>query len=100
MKKNILIIPGDGIGQEVTTLGKKVLEMIAEKYRHDFVFDEAIMGHVAIEATGNMLPDETLENDRKSDAILFVTILYTKYNNDLFVTVIYLSCYLAEHNSS
>ncbi|TCK79530.1 3-isopropylmalate dehydrogenase [Albibacterium bauzanense] len=82
MKKNILIIPGDGIGQEVTTWGKKVLEKISEKYGHDFAFDEAIMGHVAIEATGNPLPDETLEKARKSDAILFGAIGHAKYDND------------------
>ena len=82
MKKNILIIPGDGIGQEVTTWGKKVLEQIGKNYGHDFSFDEAIMGHVAIEATGNPLPDETLEKARKSDAILFGAIGHAKYDND------------------
>jgi len=82
MKKNILIIPGDGIGQEVTTWGKKVLEAIADKYNHDFIFDEAIMGHTAIEATGNPLPDETLEKAKASDAILFGAIGHAKYDND------------------
>lgn len=82
MKKNILIIPGDGIGQEVTSWGKTVLEKIGEKYGHDFVFDEAIMGHTAIEATGNPLPDETLDKAKASDAILFGAIGHAKYDND------------------
>lgn len=82
MKKNILIIPGDGIGQEVTTWGKQVLEAIAQKYGHSFAFDDAIMGHTAIEATGNPLPDETLEKARNSDAILFGAIGHAKYDND------------------
>lgn len=82
MKKNILIIPGDGIGQEVTTWGKEVLNKIAEKYNHEFIFDEAIMGHTAIEATGNPLPDETLEKAKASDAILFGAIGHAKYDND------------------
>lgn len=82
MKKNILIIPGDGIGQEVTTWGKKVLETIAEKYGHEFVFDEGIMGHTAIEATGNPLPDDTLDKAKASDAILFGAIGHAKYDND------------------
>jgi len=82
MKKNILIIPGDGIGQEVTEWGKAVLVSIAEKYNHEFSFDEAIMGHTAIEATGNPLPDETLEKAKKSDAILFGAIGHAKYDND------------------
>lgn len=82
MKKNILIIPGDGIGQEVTIWGKKVLEQIAIDFGHEFQFDEAIMGHVAIEATGNPLPDETLLKAKNSDAILFGAIGHAKYDND------------------
>src|SRR5690606_37624207 len=82
MQKNILIIPGDGIGQEVTTWGKQILEAIARQYGHEFSFDEAIMGHTAIEATGNPLPDETLEKAKASDAILFGAIGDVKYDND------------------
>ena len=82
MKKNILVIPGDGIGQEVTGWGKAILQEVAEQFGHQFPFDEAIMGHVAIEATGNPLPDETLEKARKSDAILFGAIGHAKYDND------------------
>jgi 3-isopropylmalate dehydrogenase len=80
--KKILVIPGDGIGQEVTAWGQKVLQTIAVNYKHNFVFEEGIMGHVAIEATGNPLPDETLEKARKSDAILFGAIGHAKYDND------------------
>lgn len=82
MKKNILIIPGDGIGQEVTVWGKAVLEEVANQFGHEFQFDEAIMGHVAIEATGNPLPDETLDKAKNSDAILFGAIGHAKYDND------------------
>jgi len=82
MKKNILVIPGDGIGQEVTKWGKASLEKIAELYGHQFSFEEAIMGHVAIEATGSPLPDETLEKAKASDAILFGAIGHAKYDND------------------
>lgn len=82
MKKKILVIPGDGIGPEVTTWGKAVLEKIAELFGHQFEFDEALMGHVAIEATGNPLPDETLEKAKNSDAILFGAVGHAKYDND------------------
>ena len=41
--KKILIVPGDGIGQEVTSVGKKVLDKIAEKFGHTFSYDEALM---------------------------------------------------------
>jgi 3-isopropylmalate dehydrogenase len=82
MKKNILIIPGDGIGTEVTTWGKAVLEEIAAHYGHDFSFDEALMGHAAIEATGDPLPDETLAKAKAADAILFGAIGHIKYDNN------------------
>lgn len=82
MKKNILIIPGDGIGQEVTVWGKAALEEIAIAFNHEFIFSEALMGHAAIEATANPLPDETLDEARKSDAILFGAIGHLKYDQD------------------
>jgi 3-isopropylmalate dehydrogenase len=82
MKKNILIVPGDGIGQEVTAVGKKVLDRIAEKFGHAFDYDEALIGHVAIEATGSPLPDETLQKMKASDAILFGAVGHPKYDND------------------
>lgn len=82
MKKHILVVPGDGIGQEVTAVGKKVLERIAEKFGHEFTYDEALIGHVAIEATGNPLPEETLEKMRASDAVLFGAVGHPKYDND------------------
>ena len=65
MKKKITILPGDGIGKEVTASGKKVLEQIADCFGHEFVFDYATIGHEAIEATGNPLPDETLKKLKK-----------------------------------
>ncbi len=82
MNKNILVIPGDGIGQEVTTWGKAALEKVAQIFDHQFTFDEAMMGHVAIEATGNPLPDETLQKAKDSDAILFGAIGHIKYDQD------------------
>ena len=81
-KKNILIVPGDGIGQEVTAVGKKVLDKIAAKFGHEFVYDEALIGHAAIEATGNPLPDESLAKMRASDAVLFGAVGHPKYDND------------------
>ncbi len=81
-KKHILIVPGDGIGQEVTEVGKKVLEKIAAKFGHDFTYDEALIGHVAIEATGDPLPAETLEKMKSSDAVLFGAVGHPKYDND------------------
>src|SRR5450432_4071471 len=81
-KKHILVVAGDGIGQEVTAVGKKVLIKIAEKFGHEFTFDEALIGHVAIEDTGDPLPDESLQKMKKSDAILFGAVGHPKYDND------------------
>ena len=81
-KKQIWVIPGDGIGAEVTRWGKAVLEQVATEYGHQFSFDEALMGHVAIEQTGDPLPAETLRKARTSDAILFGAIGHAKYDND------------------
>ncbi len=82
MKKKIVILPGDGIGKEVTTEGKRVLEKIAEVFGHEFEFDEATIGHDAIEATGSPLPDETLAKLKNCDAILFGAVGHPKYDND------------------
>jgi 3-isopropylmalate dehydrogenase len=82
MKKHILVVPGDGIGQEVTAVGKLVLDKIAAKFGHEFTYDEALIGHVAIEATGSALPAETLEKMRAADAVLFGAVGHPKYDND------------------
>jgi 3-isopropylmalate dehydrogenase len=82
MNKKITILPGDGIGQEVTAEGKKVLQKIAELFDHTFQFNEALIGHEAIEKTGSALPDETLATLHRSDAILFGAVGHPKYDND------------------
>lgn len=82
MRKHIVVIAGDGIGQEVTAVGKQVLEAISHKYNHDFTFDTALIGHAAIEATGSPLPDETITKAKASDAILFGAVGHPKYDND------------------
>jgi 3-isopropylmalate dehydrogenase len=78
----ILTIKGDGIGHEIVPCGKAVLEKISQKFNHNFVFDEAIMGHTAILSTGNPLPDQTLEKAKNSDAILFGAIGDPSYDNN------------------
>ncbi len=82
MKKKIIILPGDGIGKEVTTEGKRVLEKIAEIFGHQFEYDTALIGHDAIETTGSPLPDESLAKLKSCDAILFGAVGHPKYDND------------------
>lgn len=82
MKKKITILPGDGIGKEVTLWGQKALMAVAEVFDHSFTFEEALLGHSAIEVTGNPLPDETLETCRNSDAVLLGAIGHPMYDNN------------------
>lgn len=82
MHKKILILPGDGIGKEVTAEGQRVLDKIAALYGHTFEYDTAIIGHDAIEATGDALPAETLTKLKASDAVLFGAVGHPKYDND------------------
>ncbi len=82
MKKHILIIPGDGIGKEVTSCGKAVLEQIAADSGYQFTFEEAVMGHEAIVATGSAVSDETMSRAKSCDAILFGAVGHAKYDND------------------
>jgi len=82
MKYNIVVIPGDGIGPEVTEQAKKALDAIADVYEHIFLYKEGQMGACAIDTTGNPLPEKTITLCKKSDAILFGAIGDPKYDND------------------
>ncbi len=82
MDYNIAIIPGDGIGPEVTAQAIKALDAIADEFGHRFTYTTALMGACAIDETGNPLPEETIEICEQSDAILFGAIGHPKYDND------------------
>jgi 3-isopropylmalate dehydrogenase len=82
MKKNIVVIEGDGIGPEVTRQSIKILNAVAEKFHHEFQYTYCLMGADAIDKTGNPLPDETIEACLNSDAILFGAIGHPRYDND------------------
>lgn len=81
-KHLITVLPGDGIGSEVTDWGRKVLARVGEKFGKQFEFQEALIGHAAIEATGNPLPDETLSKCRDSEAVLLGAVGDPRYDND------------------
>jgi 3-isopropylmalate dehydrogenase len=82
MSYNIAIIEGDGIGPEVTAQSVIVLNAIAQTFGHEFNYRYCLMGAIAIDKTGNPLPDETIEVCLNSDAILFGAIGHPKYDND------------------
>lgn len=82
LNKKIVVLPGDGIGPEVCNEAIKVLEAVAEKFGHRFHFEQQLMGACAIDATGNPLPDETLDACLEADAILLGAIGDPKYDNN------------------
>lgn len=70
----ITLLPGDGIGPEIMSVALDVLKTIGQQLNLQFEFQEALIGGAAIDATGNPLPDETLETCRNSDAVLLAAI--------------------------
>ncbi|THH39888.1 3-isopropylmalate dehydrogenase [Neolewinella litorea] len=79
---NIAVLDGDGIGPEVIAEAIKVLDVIGEKFNHRFNYTYAPVGAVAIDQTGNPLPDETLQLCKQSDALLFGAIGHPRFDND------------------
>ena len=74
MNFNVAVIPGDGIGPEIVTQAKKVLDEVGKKYGHVFNYTEVLMGGASIDAYGVPLTDETLETAKKSDAVLLGSV--------------------------
>jgi len=70
----ICLLPGDGIGPEITAEAVKVLRVIGDKHGLIFSFDEALLGGAAIDATGTALPPETLAKAKRADAVLLAAI--------------------------
>jgi len=79
--KKIAVLPGDGVGQEVTAEAVKILDTISEKYGHHFEYEYALVGGTAVDERGAALPQETLNLCRKSDAILFGAAGGPKWDN-------------------
>ncbi|WP_032607169.1 isocitrate/isopropylmalate family dehydrogenase, partial [Pseudomonas syringae] len=70
MSKQILILPGDGIGPEIMTEAVKVLELVNQKYQLGFELTHDVIGGAAIDKHGVPLADETLDRARAADAVL------------------------------
>ncbi|RTZ05722.1 3-isopropylmalate dehydrogenase [Flavobacterium sp. GSP6] len=82
MNLKIAVLSGDGIGPEVILQAKKALYAIGVVFDHEFVFEDALIGAVAIEKTGNPLPEQTLNLCLNTDAVLFGAVGNTKYDNN------------------
>ncbi len=77
----IAVLPGDGIGQEVTPEAVRVLKSVARRAGATFEFEEALVGGAAIDATGGPLPPRTLDLCQASHAILFGAVGGPKWEN-------------------
>ena len=70
----VVLLPGDGIGPEITKVSKEILKYISKKYDFEINFEENLLGGSAIEKTGSPLPKDTLEACKNSDAVLMAAI--------------------------
>lgn len=78
----VALLPGDGIGPEVVAQAVKVLNAIAARHKFVVQLEEALIGAVAIDKTGDPLPPETIELCKNSDAVLLGAVGHPKYDND------------------
>ncbi|QNI55028.1 3-isopropylmalate dehydrogenase [Synechococcus sp. BIOS-E4-1] len=70
----VVLLPGDGIGPEITAVARQLLEVVAARFDLSLTFDEQLIGGAAIDATGEPLPASTLETCRAADAVLLAAI--------------------------
>ena len=78
---HIVLLPGDGIGPEVVSEARRVLEACGQRFGHRFGFETHRIGGVAIDETGTALPDETLDACRRADAVLLGAVGGPKWDD-------------------
>ncbi len=81
MEALITLLPGDGIGPEVTDCAQQVLEAVAAKFEHDFKFDTQLIGGAAIDARGDPLPTATVASCESADAIFLGAVGGPKWSD-------------------
>lgn len=81
MNANLVLLPGDGIGPEIVSQAERVLQTIAERFRHSFRFTTCPIGGNAIDDYGTPLPDETLAACKASDAVLLGAVGGPKWDD-------------------
>lgn len=81
MSARIVVLPGDGIGPEVTAQAVKVLEVVSERFGLGLTFEEALIGGAAYDAVGTPLPEETVERCKVSTAVLLGAVGGEKWAN-------------------
>ncbi len=81
MDYKIAVIKGDGVGPEIINEGIKILNKIGKKYNHNFKLTDVLGGGTAVDKMGNPLPKETLDECKKSDAVLLGAVGGAKWDN-------------------
>src|SRR6202451_652807 len=81
MNLKILLLPGDGIGAEVTSAAVEVLHPVAKKFGHTLEFTEALIGGIAIHKTGSPLPQDTIDKALAADATLMGAVGLPEFDN-------------------
>src|SRR5512137_2509776 len=81
MKATIVVLPGDGIGPEVTAEALRVLERVAARGGHAFRFDERLMGGCSIDAHGTALTEAVLRDCQAADAVLLGAVGGPKWDD-------------------
>ncbi len=77
----ITLLPGDGIGPDVTDCAQAVLETVGTEYGHNFTFDEQLIGGAAIDACGDPLPPQTVESCKRADAVFLGAVGGPKWSD-------------------
>jgi len=80
MNLNLLVLPGDGIGPEVTQAAMHVLGVVAQKWGHTLSIRERLLGGVAIDATGSPFPAEKECGSREADAVFMGAVGAPKFD--------------------
>jgi 3-isopropylmalate dehydrogenase len=86
MTRKVLVLPGDGIGQEIVGEAVKLIKLLQNDYGLDVEMEEALVGGTAYDATGKPLPDETLKLAKEADAVLLGAVGGYKWE-DLDISV-------------
>lgn len=81
MQYKVAVLPGDGVGPEVTQEGVRLLDVIGQAHGHSFEFRHGIIGGCAIDEFGTALPDETIKTVQWSEAVLFGAVGGPKWDD-------------------
>jgi 3-isopropylmalate dehydrogenase len=78
---NIAVLPGDGVGPDVTNQARRVLDEVGNRFGHRFTYKEGFIGGISIDKFGNALPEETIDVCRRCDAVLLGAVGGPKWDD-------------------